>query len=248
MEEFHSHLTTPHSYESAPWTWLLLKRPVSYYFCPNTGCPSLAANQYSEVMTLGNPFTWWIGLIALLFTLGAWMRGLFGSSKDGSALWMRPEGTILAGFGFAYLPWLVLAGNRPAVFIFYVLPALPFLYLSLAYCGIRLGRSWPARSTAAVFAAITVLLFVYYYPLMANVPLSKSAWNQRMLAFDGSTEIDLHLFGLTLATFHHSNWCAVTQSRPTSSATTFGSAGAKITSTESSSTSASEPPSGWCWI
>lgn len=248
MADFHRNLTTPHSYESPPWSWPLLKRPVSYYFCPSSGCPKLAPNDYSEVMTLGDPFTWWTGLLALVFTAVAWLRGLIASYKGGPPMWMRPEGLMVGGFAFAYLPWLLLAGSRPAVFIFYILPALPFLYLALAYAGLRLGRSWEARTAAVLFAVVTVWLFGYYYPLMANVPINKSAWDERMLAFDGSRTIDIHLWRWRLATIHHSDWCAVHETHPTSSVVTSTTGGATITSTKSSNTSDSEPPSGWCWI
>lgn len=230
MADFHRTLPATHSYESPAWSWLLLKRPVSYYFCPDPGCPRLPKGDYSEVMSFGDPFTWWSGILALVFVAGAWVRGLARSYRGLGPMWRRPEGVILAGFGFAYLPWLFLAGGRQAVFIFYILPALPFLYLALAYAGTRLGRSWKARGAQVAFVVVTIGLFGYFYPLMANVPLPQQQWQQRLLVFDNP------------------QWCKATRTHPTTSVQTSRQGGTTVTSTRTTRTSSGEPPGGWCWI
>jgi dolichyl-phosphate-mannose--protein O-mannosyl transferase len=229
MEDFHRTLSATHSYESPPWSWLLIKRPVSYYFCPGSDhCPENMHGNYSEIMTLGSPFAWWAGILALVFVTVVWVRGVARSSRRGGPpMWRRPEGLILAGFCFAYLPWFGLANNRPAQFIFYMLPAIPFLYLALAYAGMQLGRSWEARAARALFAAITVSLFGFYYPLLADVSIPRAAWQQRIWIFDN---------------------CEVTKTHPTTTTVTSTSGSATVVKTQTTNTTASEPPDGWCWI
>jgi len=61
---FHSGLTAHHPYQSWPWQWLLLGRPVSFYWPGgggNCGAPSCAR----EILLLGTPVLWWSFLPAL---------------------------------------------------------------------------------------------------------------------------------------------------------------------------------------
>jgi dolichyl-phosphate-mannose--protein O-mannosyl transferase len=229
MANFHRSLETPHSYESPPWSWLLLKRPVSYYFCPGgEACPSHLDGRYAETMTFGSPFAWWSSLIALIFVVVTLAYSWIDAAKGrGEPAWLKPEGFIFGGFAFAYLPWLFLANNRPAQFIFYALPAVPFMCLALAYVVVNLGRSWQARTAMAVFGAMTVAMFAFYYPITSALPISSAAWQQRIWIFHD---------------------CDVTKTHPTTTVVTSTSAGATITQTETSQTTASEPPDGWCWI
>ncbi|HEX3326010.1 MAG TPA: phospholipid carrier-dependent glycosyltransferase, partial [Actinomycetota bacterium] len=124
MESFHHNLTAQHSYESPAWTWLLLKRPVSYFFT------TTATGKYDEIFASGDPFVWWAGIPALIYVAIAWVR-----SRD----FAGPHGLILTGFITSYLPWLFPQLGRPAIFLFDLLPALPFMYLALGYAAVRIG-------------------------------------------------------------------------------------------------------------
>lgn len=178
MYNFHRTLDSHHSYESPPLSWLALKRPVSYHFCTggDRDCPEEAGpNDYSEVLATGNPFVWWSSVLALAYLAVVWAR-----NRD----FRRPEGAILAGFVFAYVPWLFLAGDRGAVFLFYLLPAVPFMCLALGYLTTRIGRYWEAKAAMGIFATGAILLFAFYYPIMAAVPIPKDDWDKRIWVFD----------------------------------------------------------------
>ncbi len=71
-----------------------------------------------------------------------------------------PEAVILSGFGLSYLPWLFVARNRAVIFIFYMLPTIPFFCLALAH----LARSM--RRAMAVWTLLSVAFFAFYYPRM----------------------------------------------------------------------------------
>src|SRR2546430_10313759 len=60
---FHNGLSAKHSYQSWPWQWLLLGRPVAFYWS-NAG-PCGAANCAAEVLLLGTPILWWAFIPAL---------------------------------------------------------------------------------------------------------------------------------------------------------------------------------------
>ena len=74
-------LSTPHPYQSQPWDWLLITRPVAFFAQCYTG-PATSARlpagyqgaQWSqEVLALGTPAIWWGSMLALLFCLGWWL-------------------------------------------------------------------------------------------------------------------------------------------------------------------------------
>ena len=211
MFDFHHNLEANHSYQSPPWSWLALKRPVSYYFdtAPN--------GDYKEVLAAGSPFVWWTSGLALLFLAFRWTR-----RRDFAA----PEGTILAGFAFAYLPWLVLSWGRPAVFLFYLLPAVPFMCLALGYVASRIGESWEARTATALFGVGAVGLFAFYYPLLADVSLPQGQWDKRIWVFDQCDRPE--------------------PSRSILTETTGGRT--RTRTTVQTGQNEDLPPDGWCWI
>lgn len=215
MLRFHKDLTSNHSYQSPAWSWLALKRPVSYYFETDPN------GDYKEVFATGSPFVWWTSILALGVVAVAWVR-----RRDP---W-RPEGVILAGFVFTYGPWLAagLFSERSAVFIFYLLPTIPFMCLALGYVASRLGRSWEAKAALGLFSAAAIWFFVFYYPLLTKVPLPQPEWDKRIWIFDN---------------------CDKPPTDPTTSFVTETTGGK--TSTRTTFTTGSDadlPPTGWCWI
>lgn len=213
MYRFHSTLDATHSYQSPPWSWLLLKRPVSYYYDPT------ASGNPREIMATGSPFVWWSSILALLYTAVAWIR-----TRD----WRDAAGIIFAGFTITYLPWLVLA--RPAVFLFYLLPSVPFMYLALGYVAIRIGDSWEARTAIGIFAAGAVGLFIFYIPIATGKPLTQTQWDQRIWIFKGSQCDPPPPVHTTITVTATKGTRTVTHVTPTK----------KVPD--------SVPPLGWCWI
>jgi dolichyl-phosphate-mannose-protein mannosyltransferase len=208
MFSFHSGLDVIHSYQSPAWSWPLLKRPVSYYF------DTSPSGDYLQVLAAGSPLVWWSALAALAYVAVRW-----APRRDPAG----PEGLILGSFCLAYLPWLLLAGDRGAVFLFYLLPAVPFMCLALGYVATRLEHL-PATSPAiGLFCAAAVALFAFYYPLLAKRPLPREEWESRVWIFDD---------------------CEKRSGAERTSAPRGGSA---IASSETDG-GENRPPVGWCWI
>ena len=171
MLDFHTELGGDHPYQSPPWAWPLLQRPVAYWFGAEGGA-------YREILAMGNPLAWWPGLVALPALLVTWSRAGWS--------WLRPEPVILAGAGATYIPWLVLSGDRSQTFLWYILPTLPFLYLAL---GCFAAWAWasariPARAAAAALGALVLAGFVFWLPVATALPLDPDAWRMRMLLTD----------------------------------------------------------------
>ena len=171
MLRFHLGLAGHHPYESPAWSWLLLKRPAAYSFATDSAV-------YREVLALGNPLTWWTGAIALLGLTVGWVR-------RGAAL-ARAEPVLVAGALGTYLPWLVLSGARSQVFIWYILPSIPFLYGAL---GLLAARAWGSlRGRVAVgLAGVAVLAsFAFFYPILTAQAMTPDEWRTRIWFTDCS--------------------------------------------------------------
>ncbi|MFC7545126.1 dolichyl-phosphate-mannose--protein mannosyltransferase [Plantactinospora sp. GCM10030261] len=117
---FHTTLAKEHKYQSWPWQWLLLGRPVAFYWSGNGSCG--AASCASEVLLLGTPVLWWSFLPALVAV--AWL-GI--ARRDWRA------GSILLVVGAGLLPWFWYALDNRTMFFFYAAPAQPFLVLAVVY-------------------------------------------------------------------------------------------------------------------
>jgi len=175
---FHDHLSTPHKYESKPFSWLVLGRPVDYDFTAlkygQHGC-RIRGGCYKEILALGNPAVWWIGTLALIGVIALW-----AVRRDWRAA------MVVVGFTISFAPWL--AFPERTMFFFYALPLLPFLVLAItAMAGLALGgrgisevRALAGALTVGIYAIVVVLFFVYFYPILANQMISIPGWRARM--------------------------------------------------------------------
>jgi dolichyl-phosphate-mannose-protein mannosyltransferase len=161
MLDFHTALPGDHPYQSPPWSWPLLKRPVAYWFADEGGA-------YREILAMGNPVAWWPGLVALAGLVVTWWRS--GWSV------LRPELVILAAAASTYLPWLILSGDRSQTFIWYLLPTIPFLCLALGFFAALAWERIRWRVAAAAYSLVLIASFGFYLPLLVALPISPDAW------------------------------------------------------------------------
>jgi dolichyl-phosphate-mannose--protein O-mannosyl transferase len=164
MLRFHVGLAGDHPYESAAWSWLLLKRPVAYFFEDG--------GSYREILAIGNPLAWWGGLVALVAVGVRWARSGGG--------WARPEALLLVGALATYLPWLILSGSRAQVFIWYLLPTLPFLHGAVGLVAARAWSSLPGRAAMGVAAASVAVSLAFFWPVLTAAPLTPHDWRARI--------------------------------------------------------------------
>ena len=179
-------LSQSHPYQSQPWDWLLITRPVAFYyesysgpvagpshFCPKAGCTGAMWSQ--EVLAIGTPAIWWGSILALLFCLGWWL--LHRDWRAGAVLL-----GVLAGWG----PWWPLVTRTK--FYYYALEFEPFLILSIVLClGLILGPATASVLRRSVGAGIVgayvlcvLLMFWYFYPILAAKVIPYQDWLSHM--------------------------------------------------------------------
>ncbi|WP_435871372.1 dolichyl-phosphate-mannose--protein mannosyltransferase [Micromonospora echinaurantiaca] len=183
---FHTGLDDPHKYQSWPWQWLLLGRPVAFYWSGDGTCgaPSCA----SEILLLGTPLLWWSFLPALVALV--WL-GV--ARRDWRA------GAILLCVAAGLLPWFWFALDGRTMFSFYTAPALPFLVLAVAYVlGAIVSPAGPPGEQVAVdpeasrdrrlvggviaggYVLLVALCFAYFYPIFVGKLMTYAEWSARM--------------------------------------------------------------------
>lgn len=175
MLHFHTTLTTHHTYQSNPWSWLIMGRPTSFFYATPKSCGG-ATTCSQEVLALGTPILWWLGTLALAVVLGYWIKSIRTRIPD------HPAGLILMGMTAGYLPWF--AFQKRTVFTFYAIVFEPFVILALVFCAkIFLGDPpWPKKQKIIIGALVILIAlnFLYFLPLFNGSVLSYSSWSHRM--------------------------------------------------------------------
>ena len=181
---FHEGLDSPHAYRSSPWSWLVLGRPVDFYY---NGAEKTcgAATCSREVLLIGTPLMWWAFVPMLLWLAWHWL-----TTRDWRA------GAVWVAFVAGWVVWF--QDLKRTAFLFYMAPLVPFLIIGLTLAlGVMLGPSLqgiPAgerllradRRRAYGIAGICTYLglvvadFVWMWPLFTGGLLTYSEWHAHM--------------------------------------------------------------------
>jgi dolichyl-phosphate-mannose-protein mannosyltransferase len=166
----------PHPYLSRPYGWMLLARPVAYFYASPRNCGAATCAQ--EVLSVGNPALWWVAIFALVAAAWTWV-----ARRDwrGSAIVLM----FLAG----YLPWFREDAHHRVMFLFYMLPNVPFMALAVAMAlGLLAGRRVASDTrrglgigVAAVYLAGVAVTFAFLYPVLSAQTLTYAQWHERIL-------------------------------------------------------------------
>jgi dolichyl-phosphate-mannose--protein O-mannosyl transferase len=140
MLGFHTGLDAKHPYQSWPWDWPVLRRPVAFFYTePKNACGASRCSR--EILGIGTPALWWGALIALIVVVFIWLI-----LRDWRA------GAILVGFLAGWLSWFPSAFSERTMFLFYATPLIPFMVLAVVLVlGYLIGPApaWAAGAHAA---------------------------------------------------------------------------------------------------
>ncbi|GAA3200967.1 dolichyl-phosphate-mannose--protein mannosyltransferase [Actinocorallia longicatena] len=176
MYEFHSSLSTKHPYQSWPWDWPVLRRPVAFFYQESTtGCGASKCSR--EILGIGTPAVWWAAIAALLV-----MVFLYLVYRDWRA------GSILLAYAAGWIPWFWYAASDRTMFMFYALPLLPFMCLAIVMAlGMIIGpvaqpagRRIVGSAIAGAYLLLVLINFWYLYPVLAAKSIPYDSWHMRM--------------------------------------------------------------------
>lgn len=171
---FHTQLTETHNYQSYAAGWPILYRPTAFYYEEsNLNCPAEVCA--SEILAVGNPAIWWVGVIALVVMLFWFIR--------------KPRfevGITLVLFFAGWLPWFIYY-QRPT-FYFYSIVMLPFIAIAIALIFRQITwlfkttgfSNWSGISIGAIYLFIVLGLTLFFLPVWTAISIPKNEWLWRI--------------------------------------------------------------------
>lgn len=170
-----------HPYCSPWFSWLLMWRPVAYFYATARNfsetvpayptLPQAAVQVVYDVHGMGNPLLWWGATVAVITLLiQVWQTK---PQNQGICLY------LLCGYGANLLPW---ANVSRCTFLYHYMAALIFAVLALAYYCDRL--CWQGSLTrwqwGIGWIALCAVAFWFWSPLYLGLPLSPESYQLRM--------------------------------------------------------------------
>lgn len=194
-----------HPYCSSWYTWLLMIRPVAYFYeravslsdpVPATGPPIENGTEkfIYDVHAIGNPFLWWFSTVAIVLLilflvthLQDWLAEisqrkaertpLQGTSLQTPHFWIGSF--LLLNYAANLIPWMNVSR---CTFLYHYMGASVFASLALAGFLDRWLASSKLRLNRMAWAALAMVLlsFLFWLPIYLGLPLSPLGFRLRM--------------------------------------------------------------------
>ncbi len=149
-------------------------RPTSFFYDSPQNCSS--KNCAQEVLAIGTPILWWLGVCAIAVAIGFWFRSVATRNFD-TAL-----NIVILGISAGYLPWFFI--QQRTMFTFYAVIFEPFMLLAIIYCAkLLLDSSLKQEYSKAFVIGIVALIFlnfIYFLPLFTGEIINYSEWIKMM--------------------------------------------------------------------
>lgn len=167
----------PHPYSSKWWEWPLLYQPVAYWyhdFRTGAGANDPNACCIGEILSLPNPLTWWFGLLTIPLL--------------GVLAWVKRSRAYLLLFVAYFAQWLPWIASPRMLFEYHFFPNDAVIMLADT---IALQWIWESAQASpehrelakwgiTIFLAMTLVMFVYFYPVLAGDHITFAQWHARM--------------------------------------------------------------------
>jgi dolichyl-phosphate-mannose-protein mannosyltransferase len=175
---FHQNLgvgkTEPiHPYCSPWWSWVLLIRPVAYFY-------EMRPNSMLQfVHAMGNPLLYWFSAIALLgcltFLVASKLRfppkfiTQINLEKHSTLFWFSFY--VTSSFLAHWLPWSL---SKRCIFLYHYMPASVFAFAALALVVSLMWRSplLELRMLGSGVVGVIAIAFIFWLPLYIGLPIS----------------------------------------------------------------------------
>ncbi|CCG01699.1 dolichyl-phosphate-mannose--protein mannosyltransferase [Blastococcus saxobsidens] len=171
---FHSGLSSPHPWESGPWSWLVNGRPILLWN-PQGIVDAQGEQVVRYILMVGTPTLWLAFVPATL-----WLFWRIVARRDPAAV------VAAVAIAAGWLTWFVNLDRT--MFSFYMAPVVPFFVLAVALVlqdvlGPR--DAGPLRRQVGIaascgYVAVVAATFVFFWPVLTGQPLSHAEWLRRM--------------------------------------------------------------------
>ncbi|ACK69532.1 glycosyl transferase family 39 [Gloeothece citriformis PCC 7424] len=160
-----------HRYCSPWYTWLIMWRPVAYFYEKN--------EVIYDVHAMGNPLLWWMSSVAIFILLILFLTKLFQSKQDD---WYPSEISLYLLFNYTanLLPWIKVSR---CTFLYHYMAAYLFAILALAWMINQWLRSQMLleKITGIVMIVVIIVAFIHWLPIYLGLPLSDLDFKLRLL-------------------------------------------------------------------
>ena len=185
MFDYHFYLKATHPFSSPWYSWPFMVDPVNAIRNMLSSAPqstlhwvhvpvwlesaSMGNNINSTIVVMGNPAVWWTGFAAILGLTVVYVPKVF---KKGFSLKKYLPGIfILVVFFFQWLPYILITR---VVFIYHFYSNVPIICLATAFVINKYWENKWMKILAVAYFALTIGLFVLFYPVISGVPTSVS--------------------------------------------------------------------------
>jgi dolichyl-phosphate-mannose--protein O-mannosyl transferase len=188
MFDYHFYLKATHPFSSLWYSWPFMFDPINAIHNVLSHAPpstltwvhvpvwlesaSMSNGLQSTIVVMGNPAVWWIGFAMILALTAFYVPKIF--AKTFSLKKYLVPIFILLVFFFQWLPYILITR---VVFIYHFYSDVPILCLATAFVVSKYWSSKWAKIAAIAFFALTIALFVLFYPVISGVPTSTSTIN-----------------------------------------------------------------------
>lgn len=183
--------TDVHPYCSRWYTWILMLRPVAYFYHTarnktdtvpiHPPLPAGTGKFVYDIHAMGNPILWWLSSAAILLLILALILRFF---QEGISRYTSTPQTWLAlylafNYGANLLPWVKVSR---CTFIYHYMAASVFAQLVLAWLIDRWLSSglYGRRYTGIGVIFFVLIAFYFWLPIYLGLPLSPESFKLRM--------------------------------------------------------------------
>jgi dolichyl-phosphate-mannose-protein mannosyltransferase len=188
---YHKNLTAWHPYCSSWNSWLLMFRPVAYFYKIGIdpqqliplNAPAIAAPPDApiyDVHAMGNPILWWASTVAIGHLFFKTMRQLIQPNAD-RRMMTTPELAIasylLINYTANLLPWMPVTR---CIFLYHYMGSSVYAGIALAWWCDQAWDDRDSRRLVQVLLGAVTIGFIFWLPIYLGLPLSPEAYRLRM--------------------------------------------------------------------
>ncbi|HUW71959.1 MAG TPA: phospholipid carrier-dependent glycosyltransferase [Candidatus Humimicrobiaceae bacterium] len=164
------------NYQSDWYSWPFMIRPVHYFI-------EAQNDKTSYIFLLGNPITWWLGVIGVIGILYLLIKNYFYSFKlkIPTLFYSDNLGILFLGYFIYLIPFLAI---KRFMLIYHYLPALVFsIIIFSVFLNSILETFFSKKKNNFIFFVLLLLIFIsflFFSPLTYGFPLNGEEFQLRM--------------------------------------------------------------------